>query len=334
MPNAIKRSLTTDPNTIRKGNFSLGVSPDTGYGDTSTTDFWSAIDPPNGGYTLYRHKSSNGPSIFTPDDDADLIALVNMMGATSSTIEDTLQYIRDDDDLTLSNLKYEPIITHNLVLNIDNGYRMGYPLSGSVSYDLSNIQNDGTLTGGSSYATAGSGSIEFDGVDGYIGLGKGSINSGEIGTGDVTYTIEAWIMYVGTPGSTTLGWSIMGNASSSGIGLQIMTNGGVKVNFGYRSTSNFYSVSDLSASVWYHIVGTREVGISNRIYINGSLDSTNSSSNLSVQATSGEMQIGWANTRITGRYDGNIAIVRLYKSHLTTAEVLNNFNAQKGRFGY
>ena len=273
--------------------------------------------------------------MFTPDDDTDLISIVNMMGATSASIEDTLQYIRDDDDLTVSNLKYESIITHDLVLNMDYGYRMGYPLSGSVSYDLSTTQNNGDLEGGVSFATGSGGSLLLDGVDGYIGLGKDYINSGEIGSGDVAYTIEAWIKYTGTPGTTTAGWSILGNASSGGIGIQLMTQSSiVKINFGYRSNSNFYSISGLSTSTWYHVVGTREVGVSNRIYINGSINSTFPIVNLDVLATSAEMQIGWSDTRITGRYEGNIAIVRLYSSHLTADEILTNFNAQKGRFGY
>lgn len=335
MPNAIKRSLSTSDNTLRKGNFSIGVSPDTAYGDTSTTDFWSCIDPPPGGYTLYRYKSSNGPSIFTPYDNADLIGLVNMIGSSSSTIEDTLQYIRDEDDLTLCNFKYESIITHNLIMCMDYGFNMCYPLSGSVSYDLSNTQNNGELVGGISYNSSNKGIMVLDGIDGYIDLKYSYIT--EIGTGDVPYTIEAWVYVDGIPGYTNAGWSICGNASSNGIGLQLMSNAGnngILVNFGYRSNGNFYSNSSLSTGTWYHVVGTREVGVSRRIYINGVLDVTDTSNTLLVNSTGAFMQIGWASTRITGRYDGNIAIVRLYNSHLTDEEVLINFNAQKERFGY
>ena len=224
------------------------------------------------------------------------------------------------------------IVTDGLVLNLDAGNTASYPGSGNTWTDLSSTNSNGTLTNGPTYNSADRGSLVFDGVDDYISLGKSFISTGEIGSGDISYTLEAWFKYNGTPGATTSGWSIIGNSSAYGIGMQLSGN---KVNFGYRSNSNFDSTATLSSGNWYHVVCTREAGNStylNRIYINGQWDSTYNSS-LIITDTTAEMQIGWADTRVTGRYNGNIAIVRLYNTFLTDQQVLENFTVDRSRFG-
>jgi hypothetical protein len=231
-------------------------------------------------------------------------------------------------------IAYNPrIVTDGLVLCLDAGNSKSYPGSGTTWTDLSGNGNNGTLTNGPTYSSDNGGSIVFDGVNDYISLGKSFISTGEIGSGDISYTLEAWFNYSGTPGGTTSGWSLIGNASQYGIGMQLMGN---KINFGYRSNSNFYSTSTLSAGNWYHVVCTREAGNStylNRIYINGQWDATYNTNNyLDVTNTTVEMQIGWADTRITGRYNGNIAIAKLYNTFLTDEQVLQNYNATKSRF--
>ena len=232
-------------------------------------------------------------------------------------------------------LQHSPrIVTDGLVLSLDAGNTKSYPGSGTTWTDLSRIRANGTLTNGPTFSSNNGGTLVFDGVDDYISMGKSFISTGEIATGDSNYTLESWFKYSGTPGATTSGWSIIGNASNTGIGMQLMTNNSVvKMNFGYRTNSNFYSTQTLSANTWYHVVCTRVAGStpSNRIYINGQIDTINTN-NLTVSSTAAEMQIGWAQGRITGRYQGNIAVVRLYNTFLTERQVLQNYNALKGRY--
>ena len=229
---------------------------------------------------------------------------------------------------------YDNIIQDGLVLNLDAGNPVSYSGSGTTWYDLSDNGNNGTLVNGVGFDGGNFGSLTFDGVNDYISLGKSFISTGEIGSGDISYTLEAWFKYNGTPGALTDGWSIVGNADQYGIGMQLMGN---QINFGYRSNSNFYSTATLSSGNWYHVVCTREAGNStylNRIYINGQWDSTYNTDNfLYITNTTAEMQIGWADTRITGRYNGNIAIVRLYNTFLTDQQVFENFTADRSRFG-
>ena len=177
------------------------------------------------------------------------------------------------------------------------------------------------------------GSFGLDGTSGYIGLGKSFISTGEIGSGDVSYTLEAWVRLNGTPGADYSGWSIVGNAAAAGIGLQVLSSAGIKANLGYRNTSNFNTTTSLNIGQWYHIVGTREVGVNNRLYLNGILDATLGIASLTVGNTSAEMQIGWANTRFTtNKFNGDIGIVRIYDRHLSDLEVAQNFEAERHKY--
>ena len=222
------------------------------------------------------------------------------------------------------------LVTAGLVFALDAGSERSYIGSGTSCYDLSNTRDIGTLISTPVFDTDGGGCFIFDGTN-YIELGIDYIASGEIGVGDVPYTIESWFKITSTPtGVGASAYSIMGSASSGGIGLQVES--GPTVNFGYRSTSNYDSTVILSLDTWYHVVGTHEVGVSNYIYINGGSVTPFAATSLTVQSTTGAMQIGAAETRI-GSFIGKIAVAKLYNRHLTAVEVLQNFNAQKGRFG-
>lgn len=226
-------------------------------------------------------------------------------------------------------------VKDGLVMDLDAASPVSYIGSGTTWRDLSGIANNGSLQNGVSFADVNGGVFVFDGSNDYVSMGKSYIASGEIGSGDINYTLEAWVKLQGTPaGTTTSGMSIIGSASSSGIGFQLTTvSGNVRVNFGARSTSNFNSSGTINQNEWYHIVCTRQVGANNRIYINGVLDSTYGISNLTVQNTGNEMQIGYAAGRITDYFQGQISIARLYNTFLTDEQVLQNFNANRWRFG-
>ena len=229
-------------------------------------------------------------------------------------------------------------VRDGLVLELDAGNPVSYPGSGSTWRDLSAIANNGSLENGVSYDSVNGGVLVFDGSNQYVGMGRSYIDSGEIGTGDVSYTLEAWFKLereVNWGTGTLDGPSIIGSASSRGIGFQLNQNGDdAFVNFGARRNNNFDSSSTIDPYRWYHVVCTREVEENNRIYINGELDQTFSISNLDVDSTDNEMQIGYADGRLDNVYfQGKIAVARLYNTFLTDEQVLQNFNAERGRYG-
>ena len=74
MPKVVKYSTTTPSGSLRKGNMSIGP----GYFDYGIS-FYSAIEPPASGYTIYLNKGSNGPSIYCPTNETELIFLFDLI---------------------------------------------------------------------------------------------------------------------------------------------------------------------------------------------------------------------------------------------------------------
>ena len=227
------------------------------------------------------------------------------------------------------------IVDDGLVFAVDPGSERSYPGSGTTTSSLMTAY-DGTLINGTGFNTNNGGIWEFDGVNdrinfdgatilGYIGVTSGIDN-------DVAYSMEAWIKLDAYPsGIGSSGDTIMGHNSSTGIGIQVFgTTTSAYINFGYRTNSN-YDSGNITINEWHHIVGTRAVGGAIKIYIDGVADYA-VTGDLKVDYTTTDFVTGHAPSRI-GPFNGDISSTRVYNKSLTAAEVAQNYNAQKSRFG-
>jgi hypothetical protein len=89
----------------------------------------------------------------------------------------------------------------------------------------------------------------------------------------------------------------------------------------------------INTSGWQQIVGTFTSG-RRRLYYNGILQNSDTAAG-TLGTNSGGMSIGAYGGYTGGKgyyYNGNLAICRVYNKELTPAEVLQNYNATKGRF--
>ena len=224
--------------------------------------------------------------------------------------------------------KYSPkMVTDGLVLSLDAANTKSYPKSGTTWSDLSGNGNTGTLTNSPTFSGANGGSIVFDGVDDYI---SGTNNSSLQLLNDLT--IGAWVK-LGSGGNANQGiFEKMVNINYSGYGItrqddyfKFWTGGGGT--FAYTNSNITYS----SGNNWYYVVGRRMAG-NNRLFINSILQTDSQSPPLS---DSGEVYvIGRYYSNIANFYFvGNIAQTSLYNRALTDAEILQNYNATKSRFG-
>ena len=213
---------------------------------------------------------------------------------------------------------------NGLVLALDAADANSYPSSGgSTWYDLMGNSN-GTLTGEPTFSSDNGGTIVFDGTDDVINCG--SSDDFAFGTGD--FTIEVWC------NPDTFGFN-KGIISISPSGGNATTNWQIRYNnqnvrWNYSGSSDIISNSTVSAGEWTHIVATRS-GTALTLYINAVSKGTGSSSaNLSDNGT---LRIGTSRDQ-SGYFNGKISNVKLYKGKaLTAAEVTQNFNALKGRYG-
>jgi hypothetical protein len=223
----------------------------------------------------------------------------------------------------------EDVVQDGLVLYLDAGNDISYPGSGTNWFDLSNNGNNGTLLNGVGYSASNGGSITFDGNDDYITCG----NIPTIGTGD--FAINCWVYLANvTPTNCWRAIVTIGNGYTTAGGITLYAprytspvNTAVAILNGVNPTIG--GTSNVNNSVWHHIVLTR---LSNNlsIYVDSVSEvSTSNTANITQTAITIGRDINCGNTY----YQGNIAQVSIYNRALSAAEVLQNYNALKGRFG-
>ena len=231
---------------------------------------------------------------------------------------------------------YNPkVVTDELVLALDAGNAKSYPGSGTTWTDLSGQGNTGTLTGGPTYSSDDGGSIVFDGSNDYINFG--SVSDANFGTGD--FAVECWFFDDGnTPayGALVVNGQSGGNDNSAfqfgkggNAGGEGHTN---RIEFTRGTSSGSYSIYDstntIQSNTWTHAIATR-IGTTVKLYINGvEVDSMTDSGSYSKTS----LRVG-INRGGVIYWSGNISNVKLYKGKgLTAAEVLQNYDALKGRY--
>jgi len=227
------------------------------------------------------------------------------------------------------------IVTDSLIFYIHPSLRASYPGTGTTVTDL--VGNQTVTMSGSSMSVRG-GRFYFNGTDDKMEVGSSLIDIGgdyTLSSTDDDYTLEAWIYPLSSQGTSTSADCIIGNDTAVGVGMQLGINGAApRINYGARSTSNFYS-SDLAGyNQWYHVVMSHQQGSFTRTFINGSLDVAVSATSYSIaDGTYGNMEIGNATGRVSGYFDGFMGPLRIYKRGLSDAEMLRNFNASRQRYG-
>lgn len=66
---------------------------------SSPSSYWTSIEPVNGGYTVYIDKSENGPAIYTPNNDSELIGLANKLsGETFADVNSALVWFNSYEE--------------------------------------------------------------------------------------------------------------------------------------------------------------------------------------------------------------------------------------------
>ena len=346
MPNAIKYSVSAQTLALKKGNYWIGTG-DVGKGPTSTTDYWNGITPPSGGYTIYLNKASGGPSIYTASNDSQLISLSNTIaGQTFATAAAALDWFSTQTDKMVFNRDYPSVITNGLVLNLDAGFTPSYPQSQTTWYDLSGNANNCTLVNGPTYSTSQGGGIQFDATDDYATIpDSNSLDLTELtislwfNRGDILTLAAGDQQNFFLKGNT--GTAVGGDQINYSIQLFGPTGGGkYSCQAGALGGGNV-SVTPpsqvLFANQWYNLVFTHVSTTAPIPYLNGVKQT-----NWTVDGASNPIKPNTWRATICGdvertiktaTFNGIMSIVQLYNRALSETEVLQNWNALKGRFG-
>lgn len=230
------------------------------------------------------------------------------------------------------------IVTNGLVLYLDAGSTKSYPGSGTVWTDLSGNNNNGTLTNGPTYNSANKGSIVFDGVNDHINI---AANASLDTTTEVTVTSVFSITGFGPNTARLLdtNGTITDNVGGS-IALKIGTTSPFQdISWFIFSGSSAYEVKKTTSIITStnkpYIVSARwrsSDGLSN-IFINGQ-EATYASS--IIYSSPANILVNDLTIGLLRRYNiyGNQTIysTSIYNKFLSNNEILQNYNALKGRY--
>jgi len=222
---------------------------------------------------------------------------------------------------------YGGIVKDGLVLDLDAAKKESYPGSGTRWNDISGLQNNGTLINGPTFDSNNGGSIMFDGVDDYVQTVTGSI------TDNSSFTLSCWFKI------TTLNNNYRPLVDSGNLGLG--TSGYtlsidntnrlfVAVNAGYVGIT-----TTLNPNTWYHAVGVASAGspYNLSVYVNGVLGTPYASASTNSLTNNVSYVKMGTNSNNSLRFPGSIALTQIYNRVLSSAEITQNYNALKGRYG-
>ena len=239
-------------------------------------------------------------------------------------------------------INYNPkIVTDGLMVALDAKNVKSYPGTGTSWKNLAGGVNS-TLTTPPTYNS--SGWFEFDGTTQVVDLGYPAKTTF---TTDSEFTIECWVNFSAyKPAADSIG-TIVGAFDYQGYGLHwrgAPTIIYVHAYMRYASVTSQTPGYTITPGLWYHAVQSySRLNNYNRLYINGTLFSSNVSISGSYNANldGQNISIGYGTnsdgtpggtTAGTGLL-GKVAQTRIYTRSLSSAEILQNFNASRGRYG-
>jgi len=230
-------------------------------------------------------------------------------------------------------LSHSPLIVRDgLVLCLDAANPRSYPKSGTTWSDLKG-SNNGTLTNGPTFDADNKGSIVFDGTNDYINFGNGSEFS-------ITEQITLICWMKKTDKTSNTGYHhLISRAPTSNIGYTLAT----EVNTGYP----IFQFSTNGSNQWPNKAAIFPVDVCTGDWtmVAASYNSNTSTVLIGVndsfytETETGTMYNSTANVEIGRRsgvgqyYPANISAAIIYNRALTASEVLQNYNATRGRYG-
>jgi hypothetical protein len=221
----------------------------------------------------------------------------------------------------------DSIYKSGLVMYLDAANYKSYTSGSTVWTDLSGNKNHGTLINGPTFNSGNGGSVVFDGVNDSVSV---TYNAASMGGWATAQSIIIWEYHTFTTGRRNI-W----NQAYGGYGTWTC-EGGNNISYYYGNAGNdnspytFLASPTISTGRWNMLVITRDAS-QVKWYVNNSNVTSMSNPYGTLANTTANITIGNGYTGTP--WVGRIAIVKAYNKALTAAEVLQNYNALKGRFG-
>ena len=226
-----------------------------------------------------------------------------------------------------------PVVTANLVMNLDAATYT----SGLTWTDSSGNGKNARIAGAVTTYTLGTGFnvIRFNGsayANAYLGFGT-TLNT------TAGYTFEVWAQPAASSTSYTLvgEWDVNTvNGGWTDAQMGFLSNN--RISAGYYSGGTAIAPTVTSGGTWYQIVFTYNGASNGNLFVNGSkvattgqvIKSNPTATFLSLGKSDG---FGFYIGGVINNFTGNIGAWRVYNKNLSDAEITQNFDALRSRFG-
>jgi hypothetical protein len=223
------------------------------------------------------------------------------------------------------------IVNNGLVLYLDAANLRSYPGTGTTWTDLSGNGSNGTLVNGTGYSFNNNGIMTFDGVNDYV-------NAGNLGSFFTQGVISYWMNsskvenYRNTFSTDYLGINkgirfeqYSPGSSIGGFNVVIGNDGGAWFAYDYSPSAS------LTANTWYNVILVWNTTTNNVVgYLNGVQKFNATHNRWATTLPSVSIGSGFDASRY---FAGSISNVSIYNRALTAAEIQQNFNATRSRYG-
>jgi hypothetical protein len=231
---------------------------------------------------------------------------------------------------------YGGIVKDGLILDLDAAKKDSYIGTGNTWRDISGNGFTGTLTTGATFNSGNGGIINFNGT-------TGTVNCGNIlNIGLNSWTISCWVKI--NVGTGVVG--IFGKSSARGyVGRYSIYLESNNINTLFQPSASTYvistSITPYLDGKFHNITATINRTGFHTLYIDavsvGAPNNISSTSNINLSGSTDNIYIGsYADsTGIVPLYflNGSIPQASIYNRAISSTEVLQNYNATKGRFG-
>ena len=205
------------------------------------------------------------------------------------------------------------IVRSGLVLQLDAANTKSYPGSGTAWNDLSGLGNNATLINGVAYSAANNGSMVFDGVDDRI-------------TSSFSTTSGQAVTYAGWLYSTETTATYRNFVDSQAANPMIWWNTSGQIEF---DTGSNYTTPAVYRNQWVYVALSKPAGASAAsYYVNGVLVGTSVSAYTTPAVTP-----TWFNRSNGQTWKGSCSGIKVYNRALSSAEIRQNFEGLRGRYG-
>lgn len=218
------------------------------------------------------------------------------------------------------------IAESGIVLSLDAADAYSYPGSGSSWFDLSGNNNHCTLTG-TAFSTSNGGILTFNGTSDFGNITTMTNLNNQFSTNEV------WVRFNNPTAARAE--QVLSRSNLNAGTFNILKNISTLLLGNFRNGSNVLTsviqpTSTLTTN-WTHLVFSYN-GTTLSLYQNGQQIAT--ASNSGVINTDGTLVINIGRNTTGGAFfEGSMGIARIYNRGLSASEVLQNFDANKSRFG-